>query len=384
MIIYRKLALIIFFGLISTVWISGCGKKGDAGQDAAADSSDASAVDSTAALDSAEVDFDLIPVEAAPVSTGEISKYLLLSATIETENIVDVYPLVSGIIDEIYVEEGMLVEEGRALLKLVDDEIILNEKQAEVDYLQQTANFERLKKMHDQQLISDEEFENARFNLEQAKLTWDKARLTRERTTIRAPISGIISERLVYPGNLVNTATKLFTITDPSEKICRVWVPERDLAQLKIGQKALISSDAVLQDRFTGWVKRISPVVDRNTGTCKVTVGVKDPKNLLRPGMFVSTEIIIDTHRDAVLVPKNALFYENDLEWVYVVEETLAVKKRVKIGFSNGDRFEALEGLDAGDNVVITGQSTLKDSAGVRIVNFDSTLTAALQAESSE
>ncbi len=380
---YRKLALLVLIATIAAALIVGCGKKGDAGQDAV-DSSGTADRDSTAAGDSAQVNLDLIPVEAAPVSTGEISKYLLLSATIETENIVDVYPLVGGIIDEIYVEEGMPVEEGRALLKLVDDEIVLNEKQAEVDYKQQRANFERLQKMHDQQLISDEEYENARFNLEQSKLAWDKARLTRERTIIRAPISGIISERLVYPGNLVNQATKLFTITDPSEKICRVWVPEQDLQQLKVGQKALISADAALQDNFTGWVKRIRPVVDRNTGTCKVTVGVRDPQNLLCPGMFVRTEIIIDTHKDAVLVPKNALFYENDLEWVYVVEDTLAVKKRVKIGFSNGDRFEALEGLNAGDEVVITGQSTLKDSVGVRIVNFDSTLTAALQVESSE
>ncbi|MBW1711480.1 MAG: efflux RND transporter periplasmic adaptor subunit [Deltaproteobacteria bacterium] len=206
-----------------------------------------------------------------------------------------------------------------------------------MDFQQQEATFKRLEKMHQQKLVSDEEFENARFTLEQAKIARDKARLTRERTTIRSPISGIIAERLVHIGNLVNTATKLFIITDPTEKICRVWVPERDLPRLIVGQKAFITSEIAQTGRFPGWIKRISPVVDPGTGTCKVTIGVKDRQNKLRT---------------------------------------------VKIGFSNGNRFEALQGVNFGDQVVVVGQNTLKDSVEVRIVDVDSTLTMALKEES--
>lgn len=364
-------------------FLIGCGRRGDAGQNEKDPKADSTAVEDANATrkDSAKVNLDLVPVEVAHAELGEISDYLLLSSTIETENVVDIYPLVGGVIEEIFTEEGVWVEEGQPLLQLEDDEIILNEKQAEVDYEQQKANFSRLEQMHSQNLISNEEFENARFTLKQAEIVRDKARLTRQRTTIRSPISGIVSERLVQTGNLVNTASKLFVITDPSEKICRVWIPERDLSKLAVNKTAFVTSDIALKHRFHGWIKRISPVVDRSTGTCKVTIGIKDPKNLLRSGMFVRAEIVIDTHHKAVLVPKNALIYENDIEWVYVVEETLAVKKQVKIGFSNGSQFEAIEGLKAGDQVVVVGQNTLKDSVAVNVVNLDSTLAIALTAE---
>lgn len=372
--------------------LSGCGSRGDAhqksknagsGDSTAVDDSTASAEDSVAAnADTSKALLDLIPVEVAPVQKGDMSQYLLLSATIETENAADVCPLVGGIIKSIAVEEGMRVDENQPPLQLEDDDIVLNEKKADVDYEQQKTAFARLEKMHEQALISDEEFENARFDLKQAEIARDKAHLTRQRTTIRSPITGIVTQRLVQEGNLVTNTTKLFVITDPNEKICRVYVPERDLRQLQTGQKVYVTSQVMPQNRLTGWIKRISPVVDPGTGTCKVTIGLKDPQNVLRPGMFVRNEIVIDTHRDAVIAPKNALLYENDLEWVYVVEDTLAVKKQVKIGFSNGSRFEALDGLKWGDRVVV-GQNALKDSSGVRVVSLDSTLAAALSDTSS-
>jgi RND family efflux transporter MFP subunit len=153
------------------------------------------------------------------------------------------------------------------------------------------------------------------------------------------------------------------------------------MAPLKTGQKAFIASNIALSERFPGWIKRISPVVDPATGTCKVTIGIKDRQNRLRNGMFVRTEIVIDTHEDAVLAPKNALIYENDLEWVYVIEDSIAVRKRVKLGYANGNRFEALQGLAAGDQVVVVGQNTLKDSSEVRVVDLDSTLALTLPEE---
>ncbi|MBU1882086.1 efflux RND transporter periplasmic adaptor subunit [bacterium] len=381
------------FKVVITVTVSicvlslllGCGKKGgaesnhnSADSSAVADSSATGDSSSIAENDTSDVNLDLIPVEVAEVKEGEIASYLLLSSTIETENIVDVYPLVGGVIEKIFVEEAMWVKKGQPLLQIEDDQIALNEQQARVDYEQQLANYERLQMMHEQKLVADEDFETAHFILKQAEIAWQKVKLTRERTNIKAPISGLVTERLVYDGNLVSTATKLFTITDPTEKICKVWVPERDLMQMRVGQKAYISSQISTQDRFTGWIKRISPVIDRSTGTCKVTIGIKDPKNNLRSGMFVRTEIIIDTHQNAVLVPKNALFFENGIEWVYAVEESIAVKRRVKIGFSNGNRFEALLGVSPGEQVVVVGQTTLKDSAGIRVVDVDSTLTMAL------
>jgi RND family efflux transporter MFP subunit len=113
----------------------------------------------------------------------------------------------------------------------------------------------------------------------------------------------------------------------------------------------------------------VSPVVDPQSGTFKITIGVKNKKNILRAGMFVNTHIVTATHENAVLIPKKAIVYENEQLSVYVVKDSIAKKINLKVGFQDHEKIESLEGIEEGDRIIVVGQAGLKNNTKVRIVN---------------
>lgn len=314
-------------------------------------------------------DEDLIPVEITKVKRGSISDFILLSSNLETEVMADVYARVQGIVEKIHKEEGDYVEKGETLLTLEAREYVLAEQRANVEYQQQLSNYNRLEAMHAKKLLSDDEFERAKFAKEGARIAWEEAKLNLDYTHIKSPISGHIGERLTKIGERIQPTDKLFSVVNNSQVIAVVYVPEKSLGKLQIGQKAIIHSDNLGDEEFEGWIKRISPVVDPASGTFKVTVGVKNKEDRLRPGMFVNVEIIIETHNDVILIPKTAIVYENEYMNVYVVRDSVAHKIRIQPGFEDNQKVESKADINEGDQLIVVGQSGLKDQTKVKVVS---------------
>jgi membrane fusion protein (multidrug efflux system) len=314
-------------------------------------------------------DEELIPVEITKVKRGSISDFILLSSNLETEVMADVFARVQGIVEKIHKEEGDYVEKGETLLTLEAKEYVLAEQRANVEYQQQLSNYKRLEAMHAKNLLSDDEFERAKYSMESARIAWEEAKLNLDYTHIKSPISGHIGERLAKIGERIQPTDKLFSVVNNSQVIAVVYVPEKSLGKLEIGQKALIHSDNLGDEVFEGWIKRISPVVDPASGTFKVTVGVKNREDRLRPGMFVNVEIIIETHNDVILIPKTAIVYENEYMNVYIVRDSIAHKMRLQPGFEDNEKVESLAEIKEGDQLIVVGQSGMKDKTGVKVVS---------------
>lgn len=318
--------------------------------------------------DKEALDDDLIPVEVTTIAKGEISDYILLSSNLETEIMADVYSRTQGIVEKIYREEGQYVQKGDTMLSLEAKEYELTEEKARVEYERQLSNYKRLEEMHKQALLSDEELEKSKFGLQTAEIQWKEAKLSLDFMQIRSPISGRVGERLAKIGKRIQPTDKLFSVVNNSQVIAVVYVPEKNLNQLRIRQPAFISSDHLDGKQFEGWIKRISPVVDPSSGTFKVTVGVRNLKNMLRPGMFVNVHIIVNTHKDVVLIPKMAVVYENEYMNIYVVKDSVAHKIRLAPGFEDNEKIEALKDIEEGDKIIVVGQAGMKDKTRVKIV----------------
>ena len=118
-------------------------------------------------------------------------------------------------------------------------------------------------------------------------------------------------------------------------------------------------------------------MVDPNSGTFKVTVGIhnesKNPPNVgrLKPGMFVNVRIVTETHHDVPVIPKNAIVYDGGLRYVFLVQDSVAVKTLIEPGFSARDSLEVYSGVAAGDSIIVVGQEGLKDRAKVKVVSED-------------
>ena len=365
--------------LLTCLVLAGC-SSGDANsaEPAAADSS--SAVDSTQKSDqdtsgeetkkdgSGKDQPTAIPVEITRLTTGQISSFLLYSSTLETEQTVNVYSRIAGLVEEIYVEESDRVQKGARLIQIEKDEYVLAERKARLEYEKLLADYNRLKALQAEELLSEEEFLTAEINMKQAEIAWEQAKLNLEYTTVTAPISGVIGDRLVNLGDRIQTSTNLFTIANLNEKIVRLYVPQSEFAKCYKNQTAKVTTDVMAGTKFNGYVKRISPIIDPQSGTFKVTIAVKDPQNKLRPGMFVNAELIVDTHENAKLIPKSALIYENERTYFFIVSQDSSQKLELKKGFEDAEKVEILNDLEAGTQIVVLGQNGLKDGSRVKIV----------------
>jgi len=310
-----------------------------------------------------------IPVEVTPITLGDISSSLVYSSTLETEQTVDVFSRIGGLVVAVYVQEGDRVRKGQRLLQIEKDEYELSEQKAKLDYETEKVKFERFKALQNQDLLSEEEFENARLVMRQAEIAWKQAALNLKHTTVTAPISGYAGDRPVRLGDRIQTSTQLLSIANLEDKIVQVYVPQNEFTRTYKNQKAVITSDVVPGVRLDGFVKRISPIIDSQSGTFKVVLGVKDTKNQLRPGMFVSTRLVVDTHSNTRLIPKTALVYENERTFFYVANEESAQRILLEKGFEDADKVEVLNELDPGTMVVVLGQNGLKDGSKIKITN---------------
>ncbi len=368
---FKSLGIALF--VIGILVLTSCSGKKAEGDDRHS-SSDTTATDSSKNDTSEEMakkkkdDLDSVPVETIAVWRGEISSYILLSSTIETEQYVDVYPYLTGIVSKLLAEEGDELKKGDPLLMLDAEEYRLAEAKARTQLESLQSEFNRIQIQFDKDLLSKEEYYKAKLNLDQLLISWKEANLSLSRTTVRAPISGVVSLRNVRQGDRVTSATHLFSMVNLQDIIATVHVPEKELATIKKGQLTYVSSDYLEDKRFVGYVKRISPVVNPNTGAFKVTIGLDVDHEGLRPGMFVNTYIVTMTNDDALLLDKDAIVYEGDKRFVYVVKDSLAHRIRVEVGFEDASRVEIVSGVSDSDKVIIVGQNGLRDKTKVKVV----------------
>ncbi|MHB2150453.1 efflux RND transporter periplasmic adaptor subunit [Calditrichota bacterium LG25] len=364
----RSITLILLLGL-SLLILAACGRQGNKDRMNAQNQRNDSSARAGVNMNDPAKNVERVPVEVMPVLRGDIAKYLLISSNLETEVMADVYSRIQGIVEKIYKEEGQYVEKGEVMLELEAREYELSEQKARVEYEQQKRNFDRLKAMFEKNLLSQEEFEKARYALEATEIAWKQAKLQLDFTKVRSPITGRVGQRLTKIGERIQPTDKLFSVVDNSQVIAVVYVPEKNMREVKIGQRAYITSDHFAGQRFEGWVKRLSPVVDPSSGTFKVTVGVRNRSSILRPGMFVNVHIILDTHKDVVLVPKTAIVYENENMYAYVVRDSIAHRVKIQPGYEDNEKVEVLKDIEEGEMIIVVGQAGMKDQTSVRIVN---------------
>ena len=290
----------------------------------------------------------VVPVEVAAVMTGDISAYFTGTATVEAEEETGVVAKVSGVVEELYVEEGDFVKAGTVLAKLDDEMIAAQLEQASAEMRKQEANHKRNEESYAKGLVSTEVYQQVNFEYERQKAAFELAELSLRYTSIKTPISGVVSERKIKVGNMVLQNQDIFRVSGLDPLVAILHVPERQLERMKPGQDAVLHIDALGGIDFSGHIKRISPVIDSGTGTVKVTVEVKDPTGRVRPGMFARVKIIYNVHAGTTLAPKDGIIAEDRESSVFVVQDSTAYKRTVVLGYTNTTHVEILSGLDAG------------------------------------
>lgn len=325
------------------------------------------ATDAAELAEAASAD-DAVPVEVATLATGPIESVLRSSTNLEAESSVRVVAEAARRIVELRVEEGQTVRRGDLLVRLEDEAQRTSLARTSSQLERARAELARQSDLFEKQLVSEKVYNDAKYELEQLELARADAERELSYTEVRAPLSGTVTMRLVKVGDTVSPGQELFEIVDFDSLVALLYVPERELRRIEVGQPARLVAEAGSGASFSATVERISPVVDPRTGTVKVTVAVPRSPGL-RPGMFLQAELVTAVRDAALLVPKRALILDGASSFVYRLAADDTVE-RVAVEPSLESRdVVAVDGeLAVGDQVVVAGQAGLKAGAKVRAI----------------
>lgn len=354
----------IFLIISAVLLLSSCGgakqnQQSDADQDASKE----------------EKDKVVINVETAESYLGNSVATFRSTAILEADRAAEVTTKTSGIILDILVEEGDLVEQDQVMLVLESDDQELALQSAKANYEKSLNNYNRAEQLIEKGLTNREQIDNLKFETRSLKASLDQAKMNLSHTQVKAPFAGTVVKRHVKIGNLIQNATPVFEVVDFNSLQAKIDVPEHHWNIMRDGLDVTFNFDALANQQVKGKILRVSPVVDSTTGTFQVTVAVDNDNKNLRPGLFAKADIIFDQRNDAVLVDKDAIIREDELSYVYtLVEDNKLNKQAVTLGYEMPDSFEIVEGLQAGQTVVTTGKNNLTPDVEVNVVNYDASL----------
>jgi membrane fusion protein, multidrug efflux system len=309
-----------------------------------------------------------IPVAVTDVTRGSVEATYSVTAVLEAKVEARLTARVSGDVLEILVEEGEMVTAGQVMARLDTRRIELQVRQAQSTVDRLSNELERSHALHQTSSISDEAYDRLRYDLEASRAELQTVLLDRSYADIRAPIAGVVSQRLVKLGNHLSTGDHAFTVTQLDAIEAQVQVPQAHQGLVVSGQTVRMTFDALPGQVFDGLVDRVNPVIDPQTGTFKVTVAPSGESAMLMPGMFGRIEIVHDQHDDALLIPVDALRREDDQQLLYVVADGVAHRRDVSVGYSRDGMVEVLEGIAEGESIVVLGQEHINEGTVVATV----------------
>ena len=255
-----------------------------------------------------------------------------------------------------------LYKEGALARRLVDE--------AAVSYAQAKSQYETAQK-HLESLQSvgrHEEVKGAAGQLESAKGKYEAAQAQLSYGQIRSPITGVVADRAVFPGEMASAGSPLITVVDASTVIARVNVPPDQAAYIRVGHPATVSpTDA--SEQLPGKVTVVSPAIDPSSTTVEIWVAAPNPKGRLRPGGSVRVTIMADTLTNAVVVPTSALLpsTEGGNSVMVIGSDSIAHEHKVQVGVRELEKVQILDGVESGERIVVGGGFGLQDGSHVRV-----------------
>jgi membrane fusion protein (multidrug efflux system) len=240
---------------------------------------------------------------------------------------------------------------------------------AKANLKQAREEYERNVDLQARGLIAASMFDTLQYNLEALQATYELKMLAYDYSNIRAPISGIVSSRDIKLGQHLAINDAAFRITDTTELIAHLQIPQSELSKFAAGHVARIEVASMPNKGFAATIARISPTIDARNGTFRATALIGNADGNLAPGMFGHFTIEYEQHVDALVIPAEALIDEDDESTVYVVNDGEVVRRTIKTGITADNNIEILDGLNENDVIVVVGHSGLRNGSKVLASN---------------
>lgn len=312
-----------------------------------------------------------MPVETAKVGEGDITQYLVLSGKTEPQNSTVVMPKIVGAekLVSLQVKTGDKVQAGQVIAVLEQSSVAIQLNTSQLAYDDALKNYEKNKTLYEMGAIAQNAFEQLETAYKQAENNLKVQQLNYDNTIIKAPFKGIVADTSAEVGDLVSGQTKIATIVKVDKLEIKTSINESLVKKIASGDKVKVMIPAEGEQIYQGTIEEISPTMDEMLKAYPLIIRIDNSEGALKAGMYAQVELITDLHEKTLQVPTRAVLKRDGVASVFVLQEGKAVKKEVLTSLSNDDKTEILEGLEAGDEIVIKGNEDLVDGDAVIVVN---------------
>jgi len=275
---------------------------------------------------------------------------------------------VAGKVVEKVVTEGAAVSKGDVLVRIDSRDYKNAYVSAKASHKLATSELHRLKKLHNRQAVSQSQLDNAVTDLARTRAAMDNARIALERTSIRAPFSGVVNSIVIDEGQYLAVGDPVAEILQIDRLKVRVGIPESDVAAVRRIDRFKVRIDALGGKTVVAKKHFLSKTADPMARLYNLDLELDNSGGDILPDMFTRVEIIKKELPDGLSIPLYSVISRNDDQIVYVVQENRAKARSVKLGLLDGWRVEVQEGLQAGEDVVVVGHRSLNDGEAVKVV----------------
>lgn len=300
-------------------------------------------------------------VEVAPAEMRALSLSEEFTAQLEAKVINNITAQAGGRLKQLLVKVGDRVGAGQAVARMEATQA----SQAQIQLADAKTNFARMDELYKVGGVSKAQWEQAKSAVDQAKLAYGNAA---ENTVLRSPISGFVTAKNYDNGDMTSPQLPVVVIQQIAPVKAVIGVSEQYYSYLKKGAAATLSVDALGEETFSGVVTNIFPTLDPVTHTVSTEIEVANKDLKLRPGMYARVHLDFGT-KEALTVPDKAIVRQagSGARYVYVFSGGKAVYRAVELGQQQGDLYEVVSGLNAGDQVIISAPSNLKNGLSVKL-----------------
>lgn len=313
--------------------------------------------------ESTKADFS-IPVNVVKIEPKALGGSLVKTATLVPFEEADIMVAAPGQVVSLKFDLGTKVSEGQIIGNTDTKLKELSLKSSELALQKLETDYKRYKELYEGGGVTEVNFKDIEYNYNNTKIQVEQTRKQLADAMIKAPVSGVVVAKNIEVGEYANPGNPLGTVVNISKLKINVKVSENDIYSVSEGMRVDVTSSQFPGEQWKGQIRFISPKGDA-AHNYTVEVVIDNPKGKLKAGTFVYVDFSQDTKESVIQIPRSALPESVKNPYVYLNIDGKAIRKVVTPGRELGDYVEILDGLKAGDQVIINGQINLRDSTKI-------------------
>lgn len=273
-----------------------------------------------------------------------------------------------GLITYLGVDKGSRVGRGQVVIRIKKDVEYASYEQSIAQYEFAQSEYERLQRLYESGVATEQQFTNAKYNLEIAEKTMDVAETRLSASVVRSPISGVVDAKMMNKGEMSSPGAPIVRVVNVTRVKVSVGIPERYVNDITKGTTVKLTFDVFPGESFSGIVDYVSPTISTTNRTFEIEVVIDNPQGKLKPEMSVNVSVTRNRVSNAIILDQGQIVDYGEEKYVYIEENGIARKRVITLGGTNGNYVHVTSGLNPGDKLIYEGYQALADGDEIKVI----------------